>query len=169
MLPPATRARAARPLKRGYRPLGVRRLGQAAEVRQLGSGPVMSGPVMSDPGRRRVQQNLALKPQLPDQVELTVKKVDVFFLIGQDLQQQVAGDEVTRAFAVGDGLTQVVQRLFLQMEVRAQDFLDGLADPDPVEAPEVRQAAVGRRRGAFRAVGGRRQATCGRGASSSGR
>ncbi|KPH86624.1 hypothetical protein GLUCOINTEAF2_0202579 [Komagataeibacter intermedius AF2] len=65
----------------------------------------------------------------------------MFFLVDQDLEQKIAGDEVAHAFAVGDAFAQVANGLFLKLQVAFEDFLHVLSHQDLVVALHVGQAA----------------------------
>lgn len=61
------------------------------------------------------------------------------FLVSKDAEEQVAGDEVTHALAVGDAFADILQSQSLDFQVTLQDFLDVLANVERVQVLEVRQ------------------------------
>ena len=66
--------------------------------------------------------DVALDPDLLDQVELAFEEIDVLLLAFQDVQQQVARHEVAHALAIGDALAQIVERLFFQSQIGVAEF-----------------------------------------------
>src|SRR5437868_5733290 len=62
--------------------------------------------------RGSIQQDVALDADLLDQIELAFEEIDMLLFAVQDLQEQVAGNEIAHAFAIGDGFAQIRQSPF---------------------------------------------------------
>src|SRR3546814_8054910 len=63
-----------------------------------------------------------------DHLELLFEFVDMMFLAFEDVGEEVAADIVAHALAMGNGVLEQRDRLFLDREVGLEDFLDRFAD-----------------------------------------
>src|SRR5687768_7651988 len=91
-------------------------------------------------GRLGLEMDVIGQAHRLDHLELLLERVDVVFLIVEDLGEQVAADVVLDLLAMGDGTAQLGQRLELELMVGLEDFLDVLADPEAAELLEIGQA-----------------------------
>ncbi len=72
-----------------------------------------------------------------DHFQLLLERIDMLFLVGEDLGEQVAAGIVADALAVRDGALQLLDRFHLELEVGAEDFLDRLANAQAPEHLEI--------------------------------
>src|SRR3546814_8663756 len=75
-----------------------------------------------------------------DHLELLFEFVDMMFLAFEDVGEEVAADIVAHALAMGNGVLEQRDRLFLDREVGLEDFLDRFADAQAAEQLEVGEA-----------------------------
>ena len=89
-----------------------------------------------------------------------LERVDMLFLIVEDLGEQVAADIVADLLAMRDRVLELATASMLELEVGLEDFLDILADAQPAEHLEIGQAVeeqdalgeVGRRASSRRSI-----------------
>src|SRR5918997_5772386 len=81
-----------------------------------------------------------LDADLLDEVDLGFEEVDMAFLVGHQLLEQVLGHPVADAVAIGGRFAVEVAGLVFRREVRFEDFLDVLADAQGIEHLEVGEA-----------------------------
>jgi len=81
-----------------------------------------------------------LKADAPDQIELRFEKVDVAFLIGHQLLEQLARRVVLDVDAIGSRLLIERLRANLGREIRFNDLPDVFADPQRIEHLEIGMA-----------------------------
>jgi hypothetical protein len=75
-----------------------------------------------------------------DQVELTFERVDMLFLIFEDIAEQVPTHIVANALGMRDRALELGNCLAFELEIRIQYLLDRLADPEPPEHLEIGKA-----------------------------
>src|ERR1043165_7161275 len=81
-----------------------------------------------------------LHAELRDEIELRLEEVDVVLLVGHQLLEQVARDEVLHRIAVGRGLLVERARADFGLQVGVEDLLDVLSDVQRIEHLHVGEA-----------------------------
>src|SRR3990172_10285392 len=72
---------------------------------------------------RNLGLHVVLNSDFLDQVELGLDQVDMFFLVLQDIFEELAGNIVTGAFAIRNRLAQRRVRVHLELQVGFQTLL----------------------------------------------
>src|SRR3984893_18967063 len=81
-----------------------------------------------------------LDAELFDELQLRFQKIDMLFLIDEQLVIELLGDEVVGGNAIFRRLGVERSRGNLGVEVTAKNFLNRLSDPQRVEDLEVRES-----------------------------
>src|ERR1700716_4041948 len=105
---------------------------QAASFARLASGTSVRNSVLAlEPAD--VLLGVELKPDPPDQIELGFEEVDVMLLVLHQAFEQIAGDVVLDAVAIGRRF--LIERAGADLggEIALDDLLDMLADPQGIE------------------------------------
>src|SRR5690554_6666608 len=82
---------------------------------------------------------VVLDPHALDQVKLGLDPVHVLFFVLEDVDEQLAADEILHLLAVRDRLAQQRDALHLQRQVALEDLARAFADLQLAERLEVRQ------------------------------
>ncbi len=86
-----------------------------------------------------LQLHVVLDAHLRDEIELCFEEVDVFFLIMEDLVEQVARTIIAHLLAVLDRIAQNGHGDLFGLEIALEDFLNVLADEQLAEILEIRK------------------------------
>src|SRR5438874_6740387 len=74
-----------------------------------------------------------LEPELGHEIELRLQKIDVLFLVGHQLLEQIARDVILDGMAISRSLLIELPRRELRAQIGVEDLLDGLADVQRID------------------------------------
>ena len=77
---------------------------------------------------------------LTDEAKLRFQKVDMLFLAGENIGEEITADKIAHIFTMGDGIPQHRQHFIFQIKVGLEDFFNRFTDAQTPKHLEIGQA-----------------------------